>query len=130
MSDLKTTLTVVDDAASLADAASVLESASVVGLDCEWRPYRGPVPTPVSLLQVATHDQAFLFDLLTLEAPLQPAPPVPKQPFDGGLEMHEGDGVWRARYFYLSAPLEGARWLHLYSSEAEWRRQSTVRGTV
>jgi hypothetical protein len=39
----------------------------VVGLDCEWQPYRKGEPrSPVALLQLATRKQVFLVDLLAL----------------------------------------------------------------
>ena len=57
----------VDDSPSLAAAAAALAGAPVVGLDCEWRPFRGgELPTRVALLQVGTADGAFLFDLVRL----------------------------------------------------------------
>lgn len=41
----------------------------VVGLDCEWQPFSSrlrELPTPVSLLQLATPDAVYLLDLLAL----------------------------------------------------------------
>jgi hypothetical protein len=39
----------------------------VVGIDCEWQPYKKGMPkSPVALLQVATRQQVFVVDLLAL----------------------------------------------------------------
>jgi hypothetical protein len=44
------------------------KGATVIGIDCEWRPYSGgSVPTLCSLLQVACRTHVFLFDLIALE---------------------------------------------------------------
>jgi 3'-5' exonuclease len=52
----------------LTRAREALASAPVVGLDCEWRPsHEGGAP-PVSILQLATRDAVFVFDLLRLHA--------------------------------------------------------------
>eukprot|EP00596_Hydrurales_sp_CCMP1899_P000152 CAMPEP_0119052214 /NCGR_PEP_ID=MMETSP1177-20130426/73588_1 /TAXON_ID=2985 /ORGANISM="Ochromonas sp, Strain CCMP1899" /LENGTH=652 /DNA_ID=CAMNT_0007031713 /DNA_START=1455 /DNA_END=3410 /DNA_ORIENTATION=- len=44
------------------------KGATVLGIDCEWRPYSGgSVPTLCSLLQVACRTHVLLFDLIALE---------------------------------------------------------------
>ena len=54
------------DHEAIAAATKALQGAPSVGLDTEWRPVmvRGQ-PEGVALLQIATRDRVFLFDLLS-----------------------------------------------------------------
>jgi hypothetical protein len=66
----------VCDLASVRSAATALAATSVVGLDCEWRPYKKwMLPNPVSFLQISTPTESFLLDLLALKPPHLSAAP-------------------------------------------------------
>lgn len=135
-------VTQVCDLASVRAAAAALAAATVVGLDCEWRPYKkGMLTSPVSLLQISTSTESFLLDLLILKPPPplraatsfvkevsddngsnDPATPVASNLGEcrGELEL-EGEGL----RFVAVGPAGGncARMVHWYRSESEWARQ-------
>ena len=48
-------------------AFEALSRAELVGVDVQWRPETGLAPSLVSLLQVATRDVVYLFDVMTLK---------------------------------------------------------------
>lgn len=69
------TIHVVDTAAGLAAAATLLEDCPVLGIDAEWRPAVSEVPrSPPSLLQVASSTDVCLLDLLSLASNEDGAP--------------------------------------------------------
>jgi hypothetical protein len=58
---------IVTDGAGLQQAASILQGATVIGMDVEWRPsHMVGQNTPAALLQVAAGDGVLLLDLLAL----------------------------------------------------------------
>ncbi|KAI8465202.1 MAG: ribonuclease H-like domain-containing protein [Monoraphidium minutum] len=60
---------VVDAAGQLAEAGRKLLAADAVGVDVEWQPsHCAGGESPAALLQVATREEVFLFDLLALAA--------------------------------------------------------------
>jgi len=88
----------VRDLASVRFAAKALEAAVVVGLDCEWRPYKKwMLPNPVSFFQISTPTESFLLDLLALRPPLSAASSLGVESFhgigkaDSGLLSDTGD---------------------------------------
>ena len=54
----------------LKDCVDFLLSVDVIGVDCEWRPFKSTtmVPTKCALLQLATIKRVFLIDLLCFES--------------------------------------------------------------
>eukprot|EP00249_Psilotum_nudum_P010644 c22674_g1_i1 orf=371-2185(+) len=58
----------VDSSKELAITANHLSDANVVGIDCEWKANRlkGEEPNAVAILQVATPELVFIFDLINL----------------------------------------------------------------
>ncbi|KAL8160100.1 LOW QUALITY PROTEIN: hypothetical protein V2J09_001637 [Rumex salicifolius] len=58
----------VDEVNGLQSAISYIEGCKVVGLDCEWKPnyIKGSKPNKVSIMQIASENMAFIFDLMTL----------------------------------------------------------------
>ncbi|KAE9589565.1 putative ribonuclease H-like domain-containing protein [Lupinus albus] len=58
----------VDEAESLLDATSHIEGFKVIGLDSEWKPnyVKGSRPNKVSILQIASENMVFIFDLIKL----------------------------------------------------------------
>jgi hypothetical protein len=52
---------------SSSGSSSSASALPVVGIDCEWQPYKKGMPkSPVALLQVATRQQVFVVDLLAI----------------------------------------------------------------
>ncbi|KAH1229581.1 Werner Syndrome-like exonuclease [Glycine max] len=58
----------VDEVEGLLDATRHIEGFKVIGLDCEWKPnyIKGSKPNKVSIMQIASEDSAFIFDLIKL----------------------------------------------------------------
>ncbi|XP_047308918.1 uncharacterized protein LOC124912354 [Impatiens glandulifera] len=58
----------VDKANGLLDATCRIEGCNVVGIDCEWKPnyIKGGTPNKVSIMQLATEKEVFIFDLIKL----------------------------------------------------------------
>ncbi|ONK63283.1 uncharacterized protein A4U43_C07F13370 [Asparagus officinalis] len=58
----------VDDINGLLAATNYIEGCKVIGLDCEWKPNieKGCQPNKVSIMQVASENRAFIFDLIKL----------------------------------------------------------------
>lgn len=58
----------VDEINGLLAATSYIEGCKVIGLDCEWKPNyeKGSQPNKVSIMQIASENRAFIFDLIKL----------------------------------------------------------------
>lgn len=58
----------VDDVKDLHEATSYIEGCKVVGIDCEWKPnyVKGSKPNKVSIMQIASENTVFIFDLIKL----------------------------------------------------------------
>ncbi|KAG8649627.1 hypothetical protein MANES_08G112700v8 [Manihot esculenta] len=58
----------VDEVDRLCDATSHIEGCKVVGIDCEWKPNyeKGSKPNKVSIMQIASEEKVFIFDLIKL----------------------------------------------------------------
>lgn len=58
----------VDEIDGLLSATNYIEGCEVVGLDCEWKPnfQKGSKPNKVSIIQIASENRAFIFDLIKL----------------------------------------------------------------
>ncbi|XP_003737153.1 uncharacterized protein LOC100901281 [Galendromus occidentalis] len=54
----------VDTVDSYLDAVEYLNECSILGFDSEWKPNKGPIR--MALLQVASEDKVFLFDVMAL----------------------------------------------------------------
>ncbi|KAL0026717.1 hypothetical protein WJX79_006852 [Trebouxia sp. C0005] len=57
----------VVDEAMISRAREILQGVTMVGLDVEWKPNTTEEQNPASILQVATHSQVLLFDMLRLQ---------------------------------------------------------------
>lgn len=58
----------VDDIDGLLTSSNYIEGCKVIGLDCEWKPNyeKGSQPNKVSIMQIASENRAFIFDLIKL----------------------------------------------------------------
>lgn len=58
----------VDDFHGLITATNYIEGCKVVGIDCEWKPNyeKGCKPNKVSIMQIASENRAYIFDLIKL----------------------------------------------------------------
>ncbi|XP_022961595.1 uncharacterized protein LOC111462125 isoform X2 [Cucurbita moschata] len=58
----------VDKADALHNAVCHIEECKVIGIDCEWKPnyIKGRKPNKVSIMQIASEEKAFIFDLIKL----------------------------------------------------------------
>lgn len=58
----------VDNADALHHAVCHIEECKVVGIDCEWKPnhIKGKKPNKVSIMQIASEEMVFIFDLIKL----------------------------------------------------------------
>ncbi|XP_022968701.1 uncharacterized protein LOC111467860 isoform X2 [Cucurbita maxima] len=58
----------VDNADALHNAICHIEECKVIGIDCEWKPnyIKGRKPNKVSIMQIASEEKAFIFDLIKL----------------------------------------------------------------
>eukprot|EP00262_Sarcandra_glabra_P005634 TRINITY_DN17375_c0_g1_i1.p1 TRINITY_DN17375_c0_g1~~TRINITY_DN17375_c0_g1_i1.p1 ORF type:complete len:290 (-),score=39.82 TRINITY_DN17375_c0_g1_i1:190-984(-) len=58
----------VDEVDTLFSATSHIEGCKVVGIDCEWKPNyeKGSKPNKVSIMQIASENRVFIFDLIKL----------------------------------------------------------------
>ncbi|XP_058190029.1 uncharacterized protein LOC131307510 isoform X1 [Rhododendron vialii] len=58
----------VDEVNGLRDATCHIEESKVVGIDCEWKPNfeKGSKPNKVSIMQIASENVVFIFDLIKL----------------------------------------------------------------
>ncbi|XP_054813756.1 uncharacterized protein LOC129314350 isoform X2 [Prosopis cineraria] len=58
----------VDEVEGLVDATSHIERCKLIGVDCEWKPnyVKGGKPNKVSIMQLATEETVFIFDLIKL----------------------------------------------------------------
>lgn len=58
----------VDEFHGLISATNYIEGCKVVGIDCEWKPnyVKGSKPNKVSIMQIASENRAYIFDLIKL----------------------------------------------------------------
>ncbi|PKA58384.1 Werner Syndrome-like exonuclease [Apostasia shenzhenica] len=58
----------VDESNGLLGATNYIEGCKVVGIDCEWKPNyeKGSKPNKVSIMQIASENRAYIFDLIKL----------------------------------------------------------------
>ncbi|KAG0500842.1 hypothetical protein HPP92_000914 [Vanilla planifolia] len=58
----------VDDFTGLITATNFIEGCKVVGIDSEWKPnyQKGSKPNKVSIMQIASENRAYIFDLIKL----------------------------------------------------------------
>ncbi|XP_074567364.1 uncharacterized protein LOC141824032 isoform X2 [Curcuma longa] len=58
----------VDEVNGLLTATKYIEGCKIVGIDCEWKPNyeKGSKPNKVSIMQIASENHAFIFDLIKL----------------------------------------------------------------
>ncbi|XP_052194123.1 uncharacterized protein LOC127802389 isoform X2 [Diospyros lotus] len=58
----------VDEVNGLHNATCHIEECKVVGIDCEWKPNyeKGSKPNKVSIMQIASENMVFIFDLIKL----------------------------------------------------------------
>ncbi|GJM88347.1 hypothetical protein PR202_ga04400 [Eleusine coracana subsp. coracana] len=58
----------VDEINGLLNAISYIEGCKIIGLDCEWKPNfeKNSKPSKVSIIQIASDEKAFIFDLIKL----------------------------------------------------------------